>query len=51
MRVKILNWRSIDDLRGGISDRDHVELEKVLRGLKIRVVLRGRTTVVTRLPS
>jgi hypothetical protein len=41
MVVKILNWRSIDDLRRGINDRDRVKLEKVLRSLKIKVVHRG----------
>jgi eukaryotic translation initiation factor 2C len=51
MGVKILNRRSIYDLRGGISERNRVKLEKVLRNLKIRVVHRGRTTVITRLPS
>ena len=38
MVVKILNWRSLDDLRRGISDRDRVKLEKVLRSLKIKVI-------------
>ncbi|GAB5586216.1 hypothetical protein Unana1_01116 [Umbelopsis nana] len=41
MVVKILNWRSLDDLRRGISDRDRVKLEKVLRSLKIKVIHRG----------
>ncbi|KAI8575439.1 hypothetical protein K450DRAFT_215715 [Umbelopsis ramanniana AG] len=41
MVVKILNWRTVDELRRGISDRDRVKLEKVLRSLKIKVVHRG----------
>ncbi|KAF9117650.1 eukaryotic translation initiation factor 2C, 3, partial [Mortierella sp. 14UC] len=41
LAVKILDRRSIDDLRRGFSDRDRTKLEKSLRGLLIRVTHRS----------
>ncbi|OAD76297.1 hypothetical protein PHYBLDRAFT_123569 [Phycomyces blakesleeanus NRRL 1555(-)] len=39
--AKILNRRSVDELRQGIPDRERNKLEKVLKALKIQVVHRG----------
>ncbi|SAM03101.1 hypothetical protein [Absidia glauca] len=39
--AKILNRRSVDDLRRGIPDRERQKLEKILKSLKIVVVHRG----------
>lgn len=39
--AKILNRRSVDELRRGISDRDRMKIEKSLKNLRIQVVHRG----------
>ncbi|CAO3587060.1 unnamed protein product [Absidia cylindrospora] len=39
--AKILNRRSVEDLRRGIPDRERQKLEKILKSLKIVVVHRG----------
>lgn len=41
--AKILNRRSVDELRRGFSDREGAKVEKTIKGLKIRVVHRGET--------
>ncbi|KAI8092845.1 Piwi domain-containing protein [Halteromyces radiatus] len=38
---KLLDRHSLDDLRHGISDSEHTEVEKMLKNLKIVVVHRG----------
>ncbi|KAF9581944.1 Eukaryotic translation initiation factor 2C [Lunasporangiospora selenospora] len=40
--VKILDRRSIDDLRRGINDRERNKLEKALRGVQFRVTHRAQ---------
>ncbi|KAF9408609.1 hypothetical protein BGZ94_002247, partial [Podila epigama] len=41
LAVKILNGRSIDDFRRGISDRDRMKLEKTVKNLLIKVIHRS----------
>src|SRR3954468_23979334 len=41
--VRILNFRGINDLRGGIQERDRIKLDKILRKIKIRVRHRGES--------
>ncbi|KAI8099370.1 Piwi domain-containing protein [Halteromyces radiatus] len=41
MLPKILNRRSLDDLRRGIPDHERIKVEKILKNLKIIVVHRG----------
>ncbi|KAI8084471.1 PAZ domain-containing protein [Halteromyces radiatus] len=41
MLPKLLDRRSLDDLRRGIPDRERIKVEKILKNLKIVVVHRG----------
>ncbi|KAF9209936.1 eukaryotic translation initiation factor 2C, 2, partial [Haplosporangium sp. Z 27] len=52
LAVKILEKRSIDDIRRGLNDRERMKLDKAIRGLQIRVIHRGdikRKFKITRL--
>ncbi|OZJ02548.1 hypothetical protein BZG36_04506 [Bifiguratus adelaidae] len=44
MVAKILGRRSVDDFRGGLSDRDRLRVEKAIKGLKIKVNHRGESS-------
>lgn len=43
LAAKILNRRSVDELRRGLSERDRIKLEKSVKGLKVTLIHRKDT--------